>query len=388
MARLVASRVCRTRRIVPASSIALIRSTTTSRSTPACRAISPNGSGWKPCSLSSLTDKIAAFVGSAVSTGGAWVASSVAGIAGTIRWRAIMQNRPTFLTFLIACVVAPMVAALTLAGVALAAEAVFGERQASAADQASGGGGPATTSTSNPASQPTSQAAADVELSPVDHAPFTALLQEHVDADGFVNYDALAGDRPKLDAYLDDLAAADLKAMNVDERLATLINAYNAMMLALVLDERPLEHIVDDIEQPFDKKRFVLAGESVSLDDIEHGMIRADFDEPRIHWAVVCGAFSCPPLRNEAYTGETLDKQLAGQAEYVHTHPRYIEYDGGDTIRLTRLYDWYAGDFMNGDVLDYLKQYRPDVEGEPEIEFIEYLWLPNDVSNRDQLPKE
>lgn len=280
-----------------------------------------------------------------------------------------MTRRPSFPMFLAATLAIPLAVIALVAGIGWLAVNVTAAQQP----------------TNQPPAAPSEQSAA------VDHAVFDALLKAHVDEDGFVDYEALAADREKLDAYLQSLAKADLSGPNDSAKLATLINAYNAFMLQLVLDEWPVENILEDIEEPFKKKRFTLAGQSVSLDDVEHQMIRAQFDEPRIHWAVVCGAFSCPRLRNEAYTAETLEAQLNDQAQYVHSHPRYIEYDGGDTIRLTPLYQWYAGDFEDGDVLEYVARYRPDLRrqleagNKPAIEFLGYSWLVNDVSNRGKL---
>ncbi len=229
-----------------------------------------------------------------------------------------------------------------------------------------------------------------------DHSTLDALLKTHVDEEGFVDYVALAGEHDQLNAYLKSLETAPFDDLSRDGKLAFLLNAYNAMMLDLVLDEWPVKDIIADIDQPFDKKRWKLAGAEVSLNDIEHERVRKNFKEPRIHWALVCGAFSCPKLRNEAFTADKLEDQLADQAEYVHRHPRYIAYDpntGGDTIKLTSLYNWYGGDFeqASGSVLKHVAQYRPelqkrlDAENPPKIEFLDYSWLVNDISNRDKL---
>ncbi|MEL7238226.1 MAG: VTT domain-containing protein, partial [Planctomycetota bacterium] len=183
-----------------------------------------------------------------------------------------------------------------------------------------------------------------VDKADFDHGVFDELLRTHVDGDGFVDYAGLMKDRAKLDGYIADLAAAPFDDLGRDEKLALLMNAYNAYMLDLVLQHWPIENVTGDLPSPFDKKRWTLAGEKVSLNDVEHVMIRPNFKEPRIHWAVVSGAFSCPKLRNEAFTGANLEQQLADQTAYVHNGPRYIKYDGGNTIEVTKLYDWYAGD--------------------------------------------
>ena len=225
-----------------------------------------------------------------------------------------------------------------------------------------------------------------------DHSAFDALLKAHVDDDGFVDYDALKQDRAKLDDYLKQLADAPFDELGRDEKLALLINAYNAFMLDLVLRDWPIDNITDDLDNPFDSKNWTLAGEKVSLNMVEHEKIRPNFKEPRIHWAVVCGAFSCPKLRNEAYTGDNLEAQLADQTKYVFSHPRYIKFEG-NRLELTKILDWYGDDFKQsaGSVLEYVARQRDDVKqamadgNDLKVSYIDYQWLVNDRKNRGKL---
>ncbi len=238
-----------------------------------------------------------------------------------------------------------------------------------------------------PATQP-GDAAAGQAL-----AGYDALLARHVDADGFVDYAALARDTSALDAYIASLAGVPLETLERDARLATLINAYNAFTLRLILDhwdEGQLASIMDIPEaKRWNAVRWKLAGQMVSLDQLEHTLIRPVFQEPRVHWALVCAAYSCPPLRVEAYRGEALEKQLADQARYVHSRPRYLQYDGGDTIQLTVLYDWFAADFAEqGGALEHATRYAGEDVAEaihkqkPEVTFLDYDWKLNRKANR------
>jgi hypothetical protein len=156
------------------------------------------------------------------------------------------------------------------------------------------------------------------------HGAWDALLRQHVVLSpggnaSTLRYAALRAGRSALEAYLDTLSAvsaATYAAWSRPQQLAFLINAYNAFTVDLILARYPdLESIKDlgsFLQSPWKKKFFQLLGQARSLDEVEHGMIRAPgaFDDPRIHVAVVCASIGCPMLRNEAYTAERLDAQL------------------------------------------------------------------------------
>jgi hypothetical protein len=225
-----------------------------------------------------------------------------------------------------------------------------------------------------------------------DHAPFGALLEAHVDAGGRVDYAGLRRDAGRLDAYLRGLETAPLDELGPDERLALLINAYNACTLRLILDFYPVKSIMD-IPAPkrWADRRWKVGGHEWSLDQIEHEQIRARFDEPRVHFALVCAAMGCPPLRREAYAGDRLDAQLEDQARRVHGSERWFRFDRDhDVVWLTKLYDWYAKDFerKSGSVTAYAAAYAPDLKRalqsglRPEIRWIDYDWSLNDQPAR------
>jgi len=216
-----------------------------------------------------------------------------------------------------------------------------------------------------------------------DHSLGDLVMRVFVNERGFVRYDALEQRVQTLAAYLDQLAAVDLDALTRDEQLALLINAYNAFTLQLMVEYPEVASIRDiPVERRWKHKRWNLGGQTVSLDDIEHGIIRPQFDEPRIHWAVVCAAYSCPPLREEAYTAERLDEQLAEQADIVHHHERYLQFDAErGVLKLTPLYNWYGSDFGEGDqkqvVLQNLARHHAGVAKALQAgKSIEIEWLP------------
>ena len=223
----------------------------------------------------------------------------------------------------------------------------------------------------------------------VDHEPWDALVKKHVRAGGWVDYAGFAEDAAKLDGYLDELAALSaerFQALPRDAQLATLINAYNAFTIRLILDYRSGGELASIMDIPEAKRwkheRWRIAGRTVSLDQLEHEWIRVDYDEPRIHWALVCAAHSCPPLRTEAYTGSKLDQQLADQEDYVLNleHDRFVKRDG-DTLLVTALFKWYGGDW--DDWRRYVFAHLPIEPSEiDEIDFLDYSWKLNDLRNR------
>ena len=218
-----------------------------------------------------------------------------------------------------------------------------------------------------------------------DHARFDALLRAHVDSAGLVDYAGLARESAALDAYLASLASAPLEELGRDEKLALLINAYNAFTLRLILDHRPVASIRDiPSGKRWDDRRWRLAGETLSLNQIEHKRIRPRFREPRVHFALVCAARSCPPLRAEAYVGDRLEAQLADQTRRVHSDPRWLLFDPASaTLQLTKLYDWYGSDFLQAapSVEAYVAAREPSVRAALAAgQRVKIRWLPYDWS--------
>jgi hypothetical protein len=252
-----------------------------------------------------------------------------------------------------------------------------------------------------------------------DHSSLDTVLVRFV-RDGRVDYAALKVGRAPLGEYLGQVAsvtAAQFEAWPEAERIAFLVNAYNAYTLETIIDNYPIEsagffkklthpkmfafpdNSIRQIEGVFDGITHVVTGREVTLDDIEHAMLRADYDEPRIHFALVCAAVSCPPLREEAYRGDRLDEQLDDQGRQFLNDPRLnrLEIDRGQ-VHLSKIFDWFGEDFaqfarddagfsgdekLNG-VLTFVSRYllNRDVEfldsGEYKVDFLSYDWTLND----------
>jgi hypothetical protein len=159
-----------------------------------------------------------------------------------------------------------------------------------------------------------------------------------------------------------------------------LINFYNAATLQLIIDNYPVKSIKDIgniFSGPWDKKVVKLFGNKISLDNLEHDIIRKQFNEPRIHFALVCAAKGCPPLRFEAYTGEKLDAQLTEQVqEYLQSsYGMVVDYQK-NTVFLSSIFKWYDEDFSSID--DFIKKYSLIDIKNFNKKWIKYDWSLNE----------
>jgi len=227
------------------------------------------------------------------------------------------------------------------------------------------------------------------ESRPIDHNIWDSLVQKHVGPQGEVNYRAFIADSARLNAYLEVLSDnhPNEDYWSRDERLAYWINAYNAFTVKLIVDHYPVESIkeikngIPFVNTVWDIKFIRIEGRTYDLNNIEHGIIRPRFDEPRIHFAVNCAATSCPPLRNEAYTADRLDEQLTDQARSFLADTRKNRLSA-DTLELSKLFSWYGSDFRKGDlsIIEYIRQYTDQpINDDANIQYIEYEWGLNGV---------
>lgn len=188
------------------------------------------------------------------------------------------------------------------------------------------------------------------------------VLTARVDADGMVDYKQLKAGRQPLDDYVKWLAELDRKTYDdwsVNAKIALWLNAYNALTLTAIIDHYPIrdtfwgnlrgfpKNSIRQIADVWDDKRYTVMGRKMSLGGIEHEVLRAEFNEPRIHMALVCAAMSCPPLRNEPYTGDRLVEQLDDQARRFLAHERKFRIDRGrGKVHLSPIFKWFGEDFV------------------------------------------
>lgn len=232
------------------------------------------------------------------------------------------------------------------------------------------------------------------EPAPSLHAPFSSLLKAHV-RHGLVDYDAF-DKAPEFPTYLQALATARIDRMTTADRLAYWINVYNAYTIALINKHKERESIRNinmflglvKGKGPWKEEIVRAAGRTLTLDEVEHKIIRVEFKEPRIHMALVCAALSCPPLRAEAFEGARLNEQLHDQTRtFLRERQTENRLDlGNSVIHLSPIFDWYRDDFGKTDAA-ILRFVAPYFDGAGErnaftaarltIEFTDYDWSLN-----------
>ncbi|HMS02773.1 MAG TPA: DUF547 domain-containing protein [Gemmatimonadaceae bacterium] len=226
------------------------------------------------------------------------------------------------------------------------------------------------------------------------HDDFDQLLRAHV-RDGLVDYEAFKRS-PVFARYLERLAATEPSALPRTEQLALWINAYNAYTIAQINahgERTSIKNINKSLGLlstggAWRERMATVGGRRYTLDEIEHERIRPVFREPRVHFALVCAAISCPPLRSEAYTAERLDAQFDDQARrFLRQSPGKNRVDlTTNTVFLSRIFDWYGKDFApdRAGLLRWLARYWPEGAeralldgGQARIQWTDYDWSLN-----------
>ncbi len=191
---------------------------------------------------------------------------------------------------------------------------------------------------------------AGVGAAPIDSRDYGRLLDAVVDQEGLVDYVALERRRHMLASFLKRIGAVDpqrFAAWPENERIAFLLNAYNAFTLASIIERDPLPRSIRDIPGVWRLRTHQLMGRPLTLDAIEHHILRREYNEPRIHAALVCAARSCPPLRREPYRGERLEAQLEDQTQRWLNGPHGVVIDRQEgTVNISPIFEWFAEDWQ------------------------------------------
>jgi len=235
-----------------------------------------------------------------------------------------------------------------------------------------------------------------------NHTALDRVLKQHV-TDGRVNYAALKAEPQPLNAYLDTLAAVpetEFKTWPEKARLAFLINLYNAATLKLIVDHYPVASIkkIGGLfnfgglgDGPWAQKVVRLFGRVTTLDHVEHGIIRKEYAEARVHFALVCAAVGCPPLRAQAWTGEKLESQLEEQGRIFLSQVANNRVEKKtNTLYLSPIFKWFAGDFETaaGSVEKFATPFFPETArgalaaGGFKIRYTDYDWSLNDAAKK------
>ena len=243
---------------------------------------------------------------------------------------------------------------------------------------------------------------------PMNHAQWDSLLKQHVKLidsgnSTALNYAGFARDISRFKSYQDQLSGVtrtEFDQWDKDNQLAFLINAYNVFTVALILTKYPGLDSIKDLgsffSSPWKKKFIKLLGQTRSLDDIEHKLIRGSgrYNDPRIHFAVNCASIGCPALRAEAYTGDQIDSQLHDQTRQFLSDSSRNRFENGQ-LEVSPIFKWYREDFEKSwlgfnSLEEFFAAYAVQLgmtdeqlsnlkAGKIEIEFLDYDWRLNDV---------
>ena len=226
-----------------------------------------------------------------------------------------------------------------------------------------------------------------VATTPPNHDLWDALLKEYVN-DGQVNYQLLYKNIEQLDNYLGHLKAhAPTAEWGRNEQLAYWINAYNAFTIKIILDHYPVKSIKDIggkmqiplVNSTWDIQFIEIGGKELSLNDIEHRILRQEFNEPKIHFAIVCASMSCPLLRSDAYKADNIDEQLKEQA-LAFINDQSKNKITADHIEISKIFSWFEGDFIkDGSLIEFLNKYSSTkINQNAKVGYLDYDWALND----------
>lgn len=220
----------------------------------------------------------------------------------------------------------------------------------------------------------------------IDNSIYAKLLHLYV-KDGRVDYQGFKNRETELDQYLKVLENVDSGRLSHNHRFAFYINAYNAWTIKLILSAYPeissIKELGSLFKSPWEKEICRIDGKKMSLDDIEHGILRPHFKDTRIHFAVNCASKSCPPLRSEPYEGDRLEEQLDEMTEAFINDPQNNSIKN-NTLYVSRIFKWYGEDFDNDLIGFFFKYAKGDLRqklGNDKtklmVKYLDYDWSLN-----------
>jgi hypothetical protein len=226
---------------------------------------------------------------------------------------------------------------------------------------------------------------------PFDHLKFDQILHQYVNDKGRIDYNGIAAN-PIFSAYMQSLESADIDAMSLNEQLAFWLNAYNAVTIDKVIKWKPNKSVRETFipgiwtsTSFFTTREHTVAGRRLSQDDIENDILRKQFKDPRIHFAIICASSGCPPPPRFAYTGANVQIKLAEETRSYLNSARGTKIDEAENrFNISKLFDWFSGDFESkaGSVLNFITPYLDNetaafLKRNPGIAYIQYDWSLN-----------
>lgn len=233
-----------------------------------------------------------------------------------------------------------------------------------------------------------------------DDQEFKKLLDQYLKA-GLVDYNSIKKDPGLLNKAVIRVRKAareEYDSWHPDRKIAFLINAYNINVIKIVVDHYPIKKdfgwkalkypaaSIQHVPDVWDGKYINIFGENVSLNYIEHEILRKEFKEPRVHFALVCASIGCPMLRPEPYAQGDLDSQLDSQVKEFLADPSRAYYDRDkNALHLSPIFKWFQQDFeQDGGVVSFVESFIKLPEGKPMPDNVEIEWLDYDWSLNDQ----
>ncbi len=224
-----------------------------------------------------------------------------------------------------------------------------------------------------------------------DHSRFDQILKEYVDDKGLIDYNSIAKDG-RFTGYIQSLETVKVEELSYNGQLAFWLNAYNAITIDKVIKKKPKKSVRETLipglwtsTKFFTTREHTVAGQQLSQDDIEHEILRKQFKDPRIHFAIICASMGCPPQPKIAYTEGNVQVRLEEETRKYLNSPRGTRIDRAEnTLHVSKLFDWFGDDFIqkSGSTLAYMRPYLNGetlafLERKPKISYLEYNWALN-----------
>jgi hypothetical protein len=227
----------------------------------------------------------------------------------------------------------------------------------------------------------------EMSYAKVDHTLYVELLEKYVQ-NHTVDYRGFKNEEAKLDRYLKILEETDTKKLSRDEQFAFYVNAYNGWTIKLILTGYPgiksIKNLGSIFKTPWKKQIARIDGDIITLDQIEHDILRPGFKDPRVHFAVNCASKGCPPLRPEPYRADILEQQLDEMTRAFINDSQRNRLEG-KTLYVSSIFKWFSEDFHDDVVGFFLKYAQGDLKkqmeeskGDIQVKYLDYDWSLND----------